>query len=159
MFWHKPCLPIDFYFPTIRAWRNTGILTNTLLSYMNDCEKPSRKHKQGPHLRLRDRSGTMTERLMPFFQKQATWSWLSLTPTRGEESEGLVGGGTIQSGMPDHWQFPLVPCEEPVDRMLMSPPPKPSFTHHSCKGYSPLYGHVSWAGRVHYHHPRRTNFR
>ena len=42
------------------------MLIATLLSYVNDCEKPSRKCKCSPRLRLRDRSNTMTGRLMPF---------------------------------------------------------------------------------------------
>ena len=32
----------------------------TLPSYVNDCEKPSRKCNHSPHLRLRDRSNTIT---------------------------------------------------------------------------------------------------
>ena len=83
MFRCQPCLPIYFYFPMIRGTENTGMLTTKLLHYVNDCEKPSRNSEHSPHLRLRDRSSTMTERLMPFHWKQATLSWLKLMPTRG----------------------------------------------------------------------------
>ena len=48
------------------AWRNISVLNTLLLSYVNNCEKPSRKHKSSPLLRLRDRSNTTTERLMPY---------------------------------------------------------------------------------------------
>ena len=83
MFWCWPCLPINFYFPVMRAWRNISVSIATLLSYVNDCKKPSRKHKCSPHLRLRDRSDTITGRLMPFHWRQVTWSWLKLMPTGG----------------------------------------------------------------------------
>ena len=63
--------------------------------YVNNCEKPSRKCKYNPHLRLRDRSDTVTGRLMPFHWQQVTWSWLKLTPMGEEENEGPVGGGYI----------------------------------------------------------------
>ena len=42
------------------------MLITTLPSYMSNCKKPSRKWKHSPHQRLRDRSDTMIERLMPF---------------------------------------------------------------------------------------------
>ena len=59
------------------------MLTAMLLSYMNDCEKPSRKCKHGACLRLIDRSDTMTGRLMSFHWRQVTWSWLKLMLTGG----------------------------------------------------------------------------
>ena len=62
---------------------NISMSTATLPSNMNDCEKPSRKPKCSQHLRLRDRSNTMTGRLMPFHWRQVTWSWLKLISTRG----------------------------------------------------------------------------
>ena len=37
---------------------------------------------------------------MPFHWNQVMWSWLKQMPTGEEESEGLVGGGTIQGGAP-----------------------------------------------------------
>ena len=83
MFGCQPCLPINFYFPTMRDTENTSMLITTLLSYVNDCEKPSRKHKHSPHQKLRERSDTMIERLMPFHWNQAIWSWLKLMPTKG----------------------------------------------------------------------------
>ena len=59
------------------------------------------------------------------------------------------------------WVADVIPlyCVYPADRMLMSLPPKLTFSHHSCKGHTPLYGHVSWVGRVHHHHPRGTDSR
>ena len=77
---------------------------------------------------------------MPFHWNQVTWSWLKLMPTGGGESEGLVEGGTIQSGAPSCGRHPFLPCEEPVDRMLMCPPLKLTFSHHSDRGDSSLYG-------------------
>ena len=41
------------------AWRNISMSTAMLLGYVNDCEKPSRKHKHGPYMRVRGRSVTM----------------------------------------------------------------------------------------------------
>ena len=65
------------------TWNNIGVSIAMLLSYVNDCEKPSRKHKCSPHLRLRNRSDTMTGKLIPFHLRQMAWSWLELMPTRG----------------------------------------------------------------------------
>ena len=73
------------------------------------------------------------------------------------ESEGLVGGGTIWSGTPSCWRSPFILHKEPADGKLMSPPPKPTFSHYSCIGDLPLYGYASLAGPVHPHHPRGTN--
>ena len=75
------------------------MLIASLLSYVNDCEKPSKKCKCSPHLRLRDKSNTMRGRLMAFHWRQVIWSWLKLMPKGEEESEGPVGGGTIGSGI------------------------------------------------------------
>ena len=69
-----------------------------------------------------------------------TWSWLKLMHTGEEESEGLVGEGTIQIGAPSCGRCPFLPCEELVDRMLMSPSLKLTFSHHSDGGHSSLYG-------------------
>ena len=61
---------------------------------------------------------------MPFHWNQVTWSWLKPILTGGKESEGLVGGGTVGSGMPDSRGCPFLPCKEPVDRMFKSSPLK-----------------------------------
>ena len=131
------CLGADCAYPSTStslwygALRNTGMSTNTLPSYGNDCEKPSRKHRSSSQLRLRDKSSAMKERLMPFCWSQAIWSWLKPMPTRGK------GKWTIWSSMPGHWGNPFVPHGEWVDRMIMSSPPKPTFPHCSCEGHSP----------------------
>ena len=153
MFWCWPHLPINFYFPTIWEWRNTGMSTTTLPSYANDCEKPSSKYKSSPLLGLRDRSDTMIERLMPFY-----WKWpgpgKSWCLQGEEESDGLVGGGPVWSGIPGHWGHLFIPFEEWADRMLTSSPLKLTFSCHPCGGHSPLYSHTSCTGRVYCHHPR-----
>ena len=83
------CSSTDHAYPltfTSLQWgvqRNTSMLIVMSPSYVNGCEKPSSKQKHSPHQRLKDRSDTMTERLMPFHWRQVTWSWLKLTPTRG----------------------------------------------------------------------------
>ena len=53
--------------------KHQHVLTSTLLSYMDGCGKPSRKCKCSPYQRLKDRSTTMIERLMPFHWNQVTW--------------------------------------------------------------------------------------
>ena len=58
----------------------------------------------------------------------------------GEESEGLVGGGTIKSGAPSCSRHSILPCEEPLDRMLTGPPPKSTFCYHSDRGVLSPYG-------------------
>ena len=55
MFGCWPHLPINLYFPMMRGMEKKGMLTAMLLSYVNDSEMPSRKHKCSPHLRLRDK--------------------------------------------------------------------------------------------------------
>ena len=95
------------------AWRNFSTSTATLLGYVNNCKKPSRKHKHSPHLRLRDRSDTMTRRLMPFHWRQMTLSWLKLTPTGGRGKWRTGGRRTVWSGIPSCWRSPLVPHEKP----------------------------------------------
>ena len=41
-------------------WRNTSVSIAMLLSYVNDCKKPSKKCMCSPCQRLRDRSNTIT---------------------------------------------------------------------------------------------------
>ena len=55
---------------------DTSIWIIMLLSYVNDCVKPSRKCRSSPHQRPRNRSDsdTMIERLIPFHWNPATWS-------------------------------------------------------------------------------------
>ena len=136
------------------------VLTNTFLGYMNDCKKPSRKFNSSPLLRLRDRSSTMTERLMPFGLNQSTWSWLKADVYKGEEeSEGLVGGGTIQwyarslsaSFYTSWWMSGQDFYEFSTKIDFFSSPP--------VEDHSLLYGPVSWVGRGYHHHPRAANSR
>ena len=76
---------------------------------------------------------------------------------RGEKGEGSVGGGTVQSGAPNHRRHPFLPHEKLVDQMLMSPPQKSTFSHCSNRGDSSLYGCAGHVGQVHHHHPRGTD--
>ena len=48
------------------------MLIVTLQSYVDDCKKPSVKHRYSPYLRFRDKSDTMTGSIMPFH-------WIQLT--------------------------------------------------------------------------------
>ena len=59
------------------------MLTTTLPSYVKSCGKLLKRLKCSPCQRLRDRSSTMIEKLMPFHWNQVTWPWLKLTPTGG----------------------------------------------------------------------------
>ena len=107
MFGHWLHLPINYYFPTIRAWKNTGMLITILPSYVNDYGKPLKRLKCSPYQRQRDRSGTTMGKLMPFHWNQVTLSWLKPMPMGEEESEGQVGEGTVQSGAPSHGNHPF----------------------------------------------------
>ena len=133
------------------------MLFTTSLSYVNSCGKPLKRLRCTANQRQRDRSSPMIGKLMPFHWNQLTWSWLKPTPTGEDESEGPMEGGTIWSREPGSWGHPFLPHEEPVDRMLLSPPLKPTFPHCSYRGYSSLYGHAPKAGQVHHYGPRRTN--
>ena len=64
------------------------MLTTTLLSYVNVCGKPSKRLKCSPCQRMRDRSGTMIQKLMPFHWNQLTWSSLKLMPTGKRKVKG-----------------------------------------------------------------------
>ena len=66
--------------------RKNSVSITTLLTYMSDCAKPSRKCKCSPHLRLKGRGNTMIIRPMPFHWNQVTWSWQKLTPPKGGEN-------------------------------------------------------------------------
>ena len=157
MFWHWLCLPINFYFPTIKNMKNTSMMTTTLLSYVNSCGKPLKRIKCSTHQRQRDRGGTTIGKVMPFHWNQVTWSQLKLTPT-GWGGKWRTGGRRNHTKyIPGCWGPPFLPQREPVDRMFMSPPPKPTFSHHSYRGDSPLYIHVTLAGQVNHCHPRGTN--
>ena len=125
MFGPQLCLPIHFYFPMIRGMKKHQ-LTTMLLSYVNSCGKPLKRLKCSPHQRLRDRSGTMMGKLMPFHWNHVTWSWLKLMPTGG--------GGKWRTGGRRNctkWGARLMKAslshEEPQDRMLTSPPQKLTF--------------------------------
>ena len=102
-----------------------------LLSYMKDCENSLKSLKCSPHQMHRERSGTMIGKLTLFHWNQVTWSWLKPMPTGEEESEGSVGGGIVWTGTPNHGWHPFLPCEDPANRMLMDPPLKSTFSHHS----------------------------
>ena len=73
------------FLPLLWAQKNTSMSITTLLTYVSDCVKPSRKHKCSPHLRLKGRDDTMIIRPMPFHWNQVTWSWQNLIPTKGGE--------------------------------------------------------------------------
>ena len=164
----QPTLP-DVWAPTVLThWllfphdkgheRNTSMLTTTLLSYVNGCGKPSRKHKCSPHQRLRDRSGTMIEKLMPFHWNQATWSWLKLMPTRGRGKWRTSGRRNCMK-----WSAKLQKASLPTswktgrwDAHKSST--KTDFFSSLChKGDPPLYSCVDWVGKVCHYHPGGAN--
>ena len=89
------------------------------MSCVNDCGRPLKRLRHSPHQRWRYRSDTTIGKLTQFHWSQYL---------HGEEKgEGSVGGVTIQSGTPSCRRCPFLPCEKPVDRMLMSLPPKLTF--------------------------------
>ena len=81
MFRCQPCLPINLYFPRVRSTRSTNVLP----SYVNGCRKPLKRFRCSPHQGMKDRRGSMIEKLMSFHWIQVTWSWLKLMPTGGGE--------------------------------------------------------------------------
>ena len=85
MFGKQLCLPIDFYFPSSWAQKNTGMSITLLLTYVSDHMKPSRRCKCSPPLRLKGRGDTMIVKLIPFHWSQVTWSWPKSMATKGGE--------------------------------------------------------------------------
>ena len=85
-FWEKtvPACQLLFSHYCV-AQKNASVSITTLLTYMIDCVKPSRKCKCSPHLRLKGRGDTIIARPMPFHWNQVTWSWQKLMPTKGGE--------------------------------------------------------------------------
>ena len=141
------------------AWRNIGMSTAILPSYVNDYKKPSRKHKCSPHLMLKDRSNTMTGRLMPFYWRQVTWSWWRLMLTRGR-GKSMTGGRRnhmkrntelLKESLCTSWRTSGQDVHEFYTKTV--------FSHPSCRGDSPLYDHMSWVGQVHHHYPRGMDSR
>ena len=152
MFGAAHTYPLTSISPWSGVHRNTNMLTTTLPSCMKDCGRPLKRLKCSPHQRQRDRSGTMIGKLMPFHWSQVTWSWLKPMPTGGGERWRISGRRNhVQSGAPNCGGHPFLPCEKPVDQMLMSPPPKLTFSHCSDRGVSSLYGCAGQVGQV--HHP------
>ena len=132
MFGWWPHLPINFIFPLSWAQKNTSMSTTTLLTYMSNCTKPSRKHKCSPHLRLKDRGSTMIIKLMTFHWNHATWSWLKLTPTKGGERWKTSGrrnhmkwnAGLLKVSLPTPWRTGRPDAHESSNRInFFSSPP------------------------------------
>ena len=80
IFRHWPHLTIDFYFPMIGDTKNTSVLTTTSPIYVNNCVKPLKRLKCGPHQRQRDKSSTTIGKLSLFHWNQVTWYWLKAMP-------------------------------------------------------------------------------
>ena len=55
-------------------------------------------------------------------------------PTKGGGGEGLVGGGTIQSGTQNCRRLPFLPYDKQVDQTLVSPPLGLTFSHYPHNG-------------------------
>ena len=66
--------------------------------------------------------------------------------TGEEKGEGSVGGETIQSGVPSCGGCLFLSLEKPADWMLISSPPKLTFSHYSDRGDSSLYGCAGQVG-------------
>ena len=142
MFWQWLHLPTDFYFPMIRGMKEHLCVDHYIAEL---CEWLREAFKEA-----QVQSASEVERQKWHYNRKA--KAISLEPGdltltkadayREEESERLVGGGTIWSGVPSCRRHPFLPCEEPVDRILMSPPPKLTFSHHSYRGDSLLYSCV-----------------
>ena len=146
MYTCRPHLPINFYFPMIRGIRKYQHIDHYVAKLCEQLWEPSKRLRCSPCEWQRDRSSTTIEKLMPFHWNQVTWSWLKLTHTGGGKWR-MGGGATIWSGMADCWGHPFLPCEKPLDQMLVSPPPKLTFLHHSYRGDFSLCDHVcKWPG-------------
>ena len=99
MFVNQPHLPFDFYFPTIRGMKKTSMLTWHIAKL---CEQLQKAFKE-----VQVQSTSEAERQKWYYDRKA--NVISLEPgdlvlakahcLQGEEeSEGLVGGGTVWSG-------------------------------------------------------------
>ena len=107
MFRCWPCLPIDFYFPTIRGMEKHWHVDYYIARL---CE------------------------------------WMQETFKEAKEQSMAEAGRQKQN------------YDGKANAILLEPL-KLTSSHCSCGGHYPLYGHESWAGRVHHHHPRGTNSR
>ena len=132
------------------------MLITTLLTYMNNCDNPSKKHKHSPHQMLRDRSNTMIERLMPFHWKEVTWSWLKPMPTKGRRKWRRRNctkwnAKLLRVSLHTSWRTSGQDAHESSTKtnfFLLLPQRVPL-----------VYGCVGWAGKVCHHCPRGTSSR
>ena len=160
MFGYWLHLPINFYFPTIRGMEKHWCVDY----YIADiCEQLWEAFKE-----VQTQSTSEAKRQKPYYDRKANailletglvLSWLKPMPTRGRGMWRTGGRRNHMKWNAGHWWHSLIPCEESVERMLMSPPPKLTFSHHSYKSHSSLYSCASWVGRVCHQCPRGTNSR
>ena len=137
-------------------WKNHSVSITTLLTYMSNCEKPSKKCKHSPHLMLKGRSDTMITRPMPFHLNQVTWSWWKPMPTKGGERSKTSGRRKCVK-----WNARLQKATLHISWKTNRPD-----AHESSIGIdffsSPLQWELlyapcmSWADKVCHHHPEGT---
>ena len=133
-------------FPHYCEHRKCHVSITTLLTYMSDCVKYSKKHKHVLTWGWKAEVVLLIAKPMPFHWNQVTWSWQKPTPAREEKGERPVGEGNMWSGMPDWWRHPFIPYEEPVDRMPASPP-ELTFSLNPNNGSSFKYRCMCWVER------------
>ena len=123
--------------------RNVGMSNTTLLSYMNGCEMPWRKHKCSLHLRLRDRSNTLTGGIIPFNWRQVTWSWLKMTPTGGRGKWRTSGRRNCMKWNTKLLKESICTLWKTSRQDAHESSTETDFSHCFCRGDSPLYSCAS----------------
>ena len=137
--------PLTFTSLLWGAWRNIGMLTATLPSYVNDCEKlqggPSAVHTWGWRQKWyydRWANAISLEKGDLVLPKADAYRGKRKWRTSGQWEEELY-----EVEHPSCWRSLFISHKKPPDRMLMSPILKLNSPHHSCRGDLPLYGQAS----------------
>ena len=124
MFRHWPCLPIDFYFPTVRDTQKYQHADHYIAELYGGMWEAFKRPKCSPCQRQRNRSSTMIGKLMPLHLILGDLVLAKVNTYREEEKvEGSVGGGAIWCGAPSCRSHPFLPHDNPKDQILMSPSP------------------------------------
>ena len=155
MFWCQLCLPIKFYFCTVRGTQKYQCVNH----YITELHE----RLQEAFTEAQVQSMSETERQKWYCNRKA--NAISLEPGDLAKADAHGGGERWRiSGRRNcmKWstncrRHPFLSHEKPVDWMLTNPPLKLTFSHFSDGGDSSLYGCAGQVGQVHHHHLKGTN--
>ena len=125
MFGHRPRLPVDFYFPTLRSTEvpKRGTFHQACGGIHSYCLRPLEGHPPRGPSPVNSRS-SKTEMVLwlenRYCRFEAWWSHLSQSRclSREEEDHGQMGGQASWGGVSDCDRWPLIWSEEPAGKFM-----------------------------------------